>query len=90
MRRGREEWREAGGGGDDDEARVELRRTSCACISFSFARSACSFFTAADTSFSFCTTSLIMSLRAFSSSTVVVSVAKEHSRSSRSVFDSRF
>jgi hypothetical protein len=46
--------------------------------------------TAAETSFSLSTTSRIMSLRAFSSSTVVVSVENDDSRSSRSVFESRF
>ncbi len=64
--------------------------TSAACCCRSFARSSCSPLTAAETSFSFAITSRIMSLRALSSSTVVVSVEKAFSRSSRSVFDSRF
>ena len=46
--------------------------------------------TDAETSFSLAITSRIISLRAFSSSTVVVSVEKDDSRSSRSVFESRF
>ena len=70
---------------------ISLRSsTSAACCCRSFARSSCSPLTAAETSFSFAITSRIMSLRALSSSTVVVSVEKAFSRSSRSVFDSRF
>mmetsp|Transcript_45168 Transcript_45168/g.118540 ORF Transcript_45168/g.118540 Transcript_45168/m.118540 type:complete len:218 (+) Transcript_45168:525-1178(+) len=72
-------------------AMISLRSsTSCSCNCFSVVRSACSFFTAAETSFSLAMTSRIMSFRAFSSSTVVVNVENEVSRSSRSVLESRF